>query len=169
MKINFEISDELALIIPRSQLLVTAANPVTYAGAIEQLAEQLKNCPKLYETDAIKEHPAVFHYFYGGTDMYICEYEPETGVMFGFVILNGDLQNAEWGYTGLAQIITIPVMNIDYHFEKQSIEAALYKRYPRFFKKPRPLIFSFRYLCWICFGFIKTAKGLSISIPPVEI
>jgi hypothetical protein len=71
--------------------------------------------------------------------MYICEYEPETGVMFGFVILNGDLQNAEFGYVDLAQIITIPVMNIDYHFEEQSIEAALHKKYPRHFKKPRSL------------------------------
>jgi hypothetical protein len=26
-------------------------------------------------------------------------------------------------------------MNIDYHFEEQSIEAALYKKYPRHFKK----------------------------------
>jgi hypothetical protein len=59
--------------------------------------------------------------------------------MFGFVILNGDLQNAEWGYINLAEIITIPVMNIDYHFEEQNIEAALYKQYPRHFKKPRSL------------------------------
>jgi hypothetical protein len=68
--------------------------------------------------------------------MYICEYEPETGVMFGFVILNGDLQNAEYGYIDLAQIITISVMNLDYHFEEQSIEEALHKKYPRHFKKP---------------------------------
>jgi hypothetical protein len=138
MKINFEISDELVLIIPRSQLLVTAANPVTYAGAIEQLAEQLKFCPKLYETDAIKEHPAVFHYFYGGTDIYICEYDRED-TMFGYTILNGDLQNSEWGYTSLSEITGIPLMNIDYYFEEQSIEAALYKKYPHYFKKPRSL------------------------------
>jgi hypothetical protein len=30
-------------------------------------------------------------------------------------------------------------MNIDYHFEEQSIEAALYRRYPDHFKKPASL------------------------------
>jgi hypothetical protein len=30
-------------------------------------------------------------------------------------------------------------MNLDYHFEEQSVEAALYKQYPRHFKKPRSL------------------------------
>jgi hypothetical protein len=30
-------------------------------------------------------------------------------------------------------------MNIDYHFEEQSVEAALYKQYPRHFKKPASL------------------------------
>jgi hypothetical protein len=39
MKINFEIAGELAVIIPRGQLLITAANPVSYAGAIERLAK----------------------------------------------------------------------------------------------------------------------------------
>jgi hypothetical protein len=71
--------------------------------------------------------------------MYTCEYGRKNGVMFGFVILNDDPQNTECGYTGLAEIITIPVMNIDYHFEEQSIEAALYKKYPRHFKKPSSL------------------------------
>jgi hypothetical protein len=51
------------------------------------------------------------------------EYDREHGIMFGFFILNGDLQNAEFGYIDLAQILTIPVMNIDYHFEEQSVEA----------------------------------------------
>jgi hypothetical protein len=57
--------------------------------------------------------------------------------MFGFFILQGDLENAEWGYVDIAQIVTVPVMNIDYHFEEQSIEAALHKKFPRYFKKPQ--------------------------------
>ena len=139
MKTIRAIPPEVAAIIPWGQYAVTEEHPDTFSEAIERLAEQVKKCPKIHETDSLKEHPAVFHYFYGGTDMYICEYEPETGVMFGFVILNGDLQNAEWGYINLAEIITIPVMNLDYHFEEQSIEAALYRQYPRHFKKPASL------------------------------
>jgi hypothetical protein len=139
MKTIKTIPPEVAAIIPWGQYAVTEEHLDTFSDAIERLAGQLKKCPKIHGTDGMKEHPAIFHYFYGGTDMYMCEYEPETGVMFGFVILNGDLQNAEWGYINLVEIITIPVMNLDYHFEEQSVEAALYKQYPRHFKKPRSL------------------------------
>ena len=86
----------------------------------------------------MEEHPAIFHYFYGGTDIYICEYDGDED-MFGYTILNGDLANSEWGYTSLSEIISIPPMNIDYHFEEQTIEAALYRRYPDHFKKPASL------------------------------
>jgi hypothetical protein len=77
----------------------------------------------------------MFHYFCGGTDIYVCEFDGED-TMFGFTILNGDVQNAEWGYASLSEIIGIPPMNIDYYFEEQSIEAALYRKYPDRFKKP---------------------------------
>jgi hypothetical protein len=138
MKIDFEISDELAIIIPRSQLLITVANPETYAEPIERLARQLEKCPKLYATDSMKEHPAIFHYFYGGTDMYICEYDKED-TMFGYTILNDDLENSEWGYTSVSEICSITPLNIDYWFEEQTIETALYRRNPEHFRKPASL------------------------------
>jgi hypothetical protein len=59
--------------------------------------------------------------------------------LFGYTILNGDIPNSEWGYTSLLEITSIPVMNIDYYFEEQSIEAALYRQYPDYFKKPDSL------------------------------
>jgi hypothetical protein len=138
MKIDFEISDELAVIIPRSQLLITAANPISYAEAIERLAKQLEKCPKLYKTDGKAEHPAIFHYFYGATDMYICEYDRED-TMFGYTILNSDLDNSEWGYVNPSEITSISPLNIDYYFEEQSIEAALHSKYPEYFRKPASL------------------------------
>jgi hypothetical protein len=53
--------------------------------------------------------------------------------------LNGDLENSEWGYTSLSEITGIPVMNLDYYFTEQSIEAALYNQHPGYFKKPASL------------------------------
>jgi hypothetical protein len=139
MKISKPIPPEVAAIIPLGQYAVTEEHPDTFAEAIERLEARLRKCPHIGGTEGMEEHPAIFHYFYGGTDMYFCEYDREHGIMFGFVILNGDLHNAEWGYIDLAEIITIPVMNIDYHFEEQSIEAALYRQYPKHFKKPASL------------------------------
>jgi hypothetical protein len=129
---------KVAALIPHGQYAVTIEHIEAFEEALIRLEEQLKKCPKLGETDGMKEHPAIFHYFCGATDMYICEFDGED-TLFGFTILNGDLQNAEWGYTSLSEITAIPVINIDYHFEEQSIEAARYLQYPCHFKKPASL------------------------------
>jgi hypothetical protein len=139
MKQSIIIPPAVAALIPCGQLRVTKENPEAFADALERLEQQLEKCPKIGKTDGMKEHPAIFHYFYGGTDMYICEYDPDDGLLFGYTILNADLDNSEWGYTSLLEIRGISRFNIDYHFEEQSIEAALYKQYPRFFKKPASL------------------------------
>jgi hypothetical protein len=67
--------------------------------------------------------------------MYICEYDRED-TMFGYTVLNGDLQNSEWGYISRSEITGLSLLNIDYDFEEQTIEAALYRKYPHYFKKP---------------------------------
>jgi hypothetical protein len=141
------ISVEIATIIPKRQLEFTKQHLDEYSDVIERLEKQLEKCPKLYETEKMKEHQAIFHYFCGKTDIYICEYEPKDCLMFGFSILNGDLHNAEWGYINISEIISIPIMNIDYHLEEQSIEMALYKKYPKHFNKPSSLNFSKKEKC----------------------
>jgi len=37
------------------------------------------------------------HFFMGGCDWYIVDYDPETEIMYGYAILGGNLQLAEWG------------------------------------------------------------------------
>jgi hypothetical protein len=138
MKKTITIPPAVAALIPRGQLWVTKKTPQAFADALERLEQQLGKCPAIGATDGFNEHPAIFHYFCDDTDIYICEYDGKDE-MFGFTILHGDLENAEWGYTYRAEITAISVLNIDYYFEEQSIEAALYKRYPSFFNKPQSL------------------------------
>jgi len=128
------IPAEVAAIIPLAQLMITKNNLSAYQDGIERLTLRLQNCPNIGETDNMKEHPAVFHYFYASTDFYICEYDRKKR-MFGYAILNGDLDNSEWGYFAVSDLTNIPQLNIDYHFEEQSIEAALYTKYPKYFRK----------------------------------
>jgi ribosomal protein S21 len=129
---------KVAALIPHGQYSATIEHIEAFEEALIRLEKQLERCPKLRETDGMKEHPAIFHYFCGATDIYICEFDG-IDEMFGFTILNGDLYNAEWGYSSLSEIASIPVMNIDYYFEEQSIEAALYRQYPKHFKMPASL------------------------------
>jgi hypothetical protein len=143
MKKKITTAHKVSALIPHAQYVVTMEHKGAFEEALEYLEIQLEKCPKLKETDnmnrtLVREHPAMFHYFYGGTDIYICEFDGEDE-MFGYTVLNGDLYNSEWGYTSLTEITSIPIMNIDYYFEEQSIEAALYRRYPNYFKKPASL------------------------------
>jgi hypothetical protein len=138
MEIINIIHPAVAAIIPYSQLWSTEESEEDFTDEIQRLEKQLQRCPKIGETDGKKEHPAMFHYFYGGTDLYICEYDGKN-TMFGFIILNAVLDNSEWGYFSRTEIRAIPLMNIDYYFEEQSIETALFRQYPLFFKNPKSL------------------------------
>ena len=126
---------EAERLIPYSQLLVTAANPAAYSEPMERLNRTAGSIPAIGATDGMREHPAILHYFCGGTDIFICEYDG-TDQMFGFSILNGDYEMAEFGYISLSEIKRIAPMNLDYYWEEQSIELARYKLYKHYFKKP---------------------------------
>jgi len=131
------IPPEVAALIPAVQLQITKKYLQEFSEPIIHLAALLKKCPKIGETDGMKAHPAFFHYFYGSTDIYICEYD-KIDYMFGYAILGGDLRNSEWGFFNLPDLTRIPQYNIDYHFEEQSIEEALYKAYPEHFDRYKP-------------------------------
>jgi hypothetical protein len=135
MKQSITIPPEVAAIIPYSQLQVTQQNPKAFAEPIEQLKKIIPSIPKIGETDGMNEHPTALHYFCGGTDIFVCEYDGKDE-MFGFTILNGDYEMAEFGYISLSEIRSIPAINLDYYWEVQSIELARYKRYKHYFKKP---------------------------------
>ena len=138
MEVLKSIPPEVAALIPKVQLKITRGNLMEFSDCILRLQTQLEKCPNIHETENMKEHPAIFHYFYGSTDIYICEFD-RNDYMFGYAILGGDLVNSEWGYFNLPDITSIWQYNIDYHFPEQSIEAALYRAYPKHFKKPQSL------------------------------
>jgi hypothetical protein len=120
----------LSSLIPLSQLQVTRKNPEAYADSIEALNEKVKKIPKLYSGENLKEHPIALHYFTGGTDIYVTEWDGKD-TFFGYTILNGDTQNAEWGYSSLSEIMSVPDMNLDYDTGLGTVEAAISKRKER--------------------------------------
>ena len=133
-----EIPPAVAALIPVIQKRMTKENLKAYADGIERLREALEKCPNIGETDGMSEHPAIFHFFFMSSDFFICEYDRKDK-MFGYAILGGDINNCEWDYFSLQTLTSNPYLNIDYHFEEQSIEAALYKAYPQWFNKPNSL------------------------------
>lgn len=74
----------------------------------EPTKERLGRIPKLYETEHItlKDKLIHLHFFIGGSDWYVVEYDG-ADVFFGFAILNNDYQMAEWGYCSFSELKSI--------------------------------------------------------------
>ncbi len=69
------------------------------------------------------------HYFGGATDIYISELDFRTLEAFGFTCLNGDRWNAELGYSNISEIISIPLMELDLHFDNSVTLGEIVERY----------------------------------------
>ncbi len=76
----------------------------------EPTKEQLAKIPRLYETEdvSLREKQIYLHFFIGGCDWYAVEYDGED-LLWGYAILNGDLDMAEWGYFSLDELTRIKI------------------------------------------------------------
>jgi len=75
----------------------------------EPTKEQLAKIPKLYETEKtpLRDKMIYLHFFIGGCDWYIAEYDGD--LFWGYAILNGDFDMAEWGYISLEELKSIKI------------------------------------------------------------
>lgn len=76
---------------------------------------QLKALPKMYSTEKIPLNDKIIkmHFFMGGSDWYIAEYNPEDRIFFGYAVLNGDWEMSEWGEISLDELESIKVRGIE--------------------------------------------------------
>ena len=76
--------------------------------------QQLDLIPRLYETEntPLEEKLIYLHFFIGGCDWYIAEYNGDD-LFFGFAILNSDYEMAEWGYISFAELKSIRIHGLE--------------------------------------------------------
>nr|WP_321402044.1 DUF2958 domain-containing protein [uncultured Desulfobacter sp.] len=72
---------------------------------------QLAIIPGLYQTEHIPTQDKIIHahFYLGESHWFIAEYD-HVDTMFGFCILNGDLEMAEWGFVSLEELKDINVL-----------------------------------------------------------
>ncbi len=72
--------------------------------------QQLAKLPRLYQTEDVplKEKQIHLHFFIGGCDWYLVEYDGED-LFWGFAILNNDFEMAEWGYISFQELKDLKV------------------------------------------------------------
>ena len=83
---------------------------------------RLSQIPKLYETDPVSLRNKLIHlhFFLADSDWYVAEFDGKD-TFWGFVILNGDYVNAEWGYFSFSELRRIRMngwMEIDCELER---------------------------------------------------
>ena len=73
--------------------------------------DELERIPPLYSSeDTPAEDKIIYgHFFLGGSDWYITEYDPVERIFFGYAILNEDYDNAEWGYISFDELLDLKV------------------------------------------------------------
>lgn len=90
---------------------------------------------KSYNSETKLHDKGFIHYFIGSSDWYVCEVD-EDNVGFGYAILNGDIQNAEYGYIDLNEVTTLTLngfiqTELDiYNNDSISMEHAIVEKYP---------------------------------------
>ena len=87
----------------------------------EPSADRLARIPKLYTTENVstKDKLIYLHFFIGGCDWYIAEYDGED-LFFGYAILNGDYEMAEWGYISFSELkaLNLKWLEVDCELEE---------------------------------------------------
>jgi hypothetical protein len=117
-------NEELTEVIQRLNKEVNAI-PVLYATEKEYNKQKKINDSLSFNDFAI----AKAHFFIGGTDWYVLEWDGSDSI-WGYCILNGDYQNAEYGYASLSEMFSIRVKKIwgvelDFYFTPKSMSEIL--------------------------------------------
>ena len=134
--------DSLEKIIPQNMLLSIKENLIERKKAqengedvenfdyFENLIEGYREIPKLYYQDGKGKNAIVYlHYFSGGSDWYITELDKQTNEGYGYVILNGDTQNAEFGYMNLNEFAD-SIVEVDLYWSFQTLNEIFKFEYP---------------------------------------
>lgn len=76
----------------------------------EPSKEELNQLPRLYETENVPlaEKPIGMHFFLGGCDWYIAEFDGRD-LFWGFALLYGAWKLGEWGYISFRELKSLKV------------------------------------------------------------
>ncbi len=88
----------------------------------EPTPERLARIPRLYETEhvPIEDKLIHLHFFISGCDWFIAEYDGGD-LFFGYAVLNGDYDNAEWGYVSFMELKDVKVGFLEVDCETEDV------------------------------------------------
>ena len=115
---------------PMQQMIVERSDE--FRDIVQNLESIINEMPKTYETEGIKEEDKIIylHYFYADSDWYVTEKEihGDEAMAFGYAILHGDLEMAEWGYVSINEIKETGKVELDFHWKPRPFKEVMEER-----------------------------------------
>lgn len=99
------------------------------------LETSLSKIPTKQQSGTIENQTVFAHYFVGGSDWYVLDYNKGRNEFFGYVILNGDTQMAETGYFSANELVEDGRVELDFYFSTGKLIDILVKAYPSYYGK----------------------------------
>lgn len=124
------LPDSIKRFMPLHQQRIVASSD-EFKEVIERLDREINQIPNRNEKNIVYAH-----FFYAGCDWFIKEWDREENLLFGYAILNQDLEMSEYGYIELSDLVEDGRVELDFYWEPCSMEKALYDKYPSYFPKP---------------------------------
>lgn len=123
--------------VPPMQQKVVAGFDESNIELVDRLTKEIKAIPKLYSQDGKEKEAIVYaHFFYGQSDWFITEYNPEEKIAFGYVILNGDAMMSEFGNISIEELHNTHKVELDFHWKTKPLAEALYNTDKNYFPNP---------------------------------
>lgn len=97
-----DLNANLKKLMPQNQQRAIMGND-ELAEVVAELNELADKARSNYRKN---NDTAYLHYFFGGSDWYINGFDGDD-LLYGFAVLNGDWENAEYGYTSLKELLSI--------------------------------------------------------------
>jgi len=121
-----DIPAMLLKVMPESQALSLIGNEEIYSTLL-RLEQEVNETPSLYGQDGKGDEAIVYlHYFSGSSDWFITELNKKDNMAFGYVVLNGDIMNSEFGYISIDEIKSLDI-ELDFYFNKMTVKEATTK------------------------------------------
>lgn len=128
-------------LVPSQQVgfLMEMDDPIESRDMLSNVVKAYKDIPSLYKQDG-KGYNAVayLHYFVGGVDWWVTEYDRSTGKMFGLSSLNDDWTLGYFNVSFFKNNDLSPLQKpeLDFYFKYQTLNEILEKVYPEKVQPP---------------------------------
>jgi len=130
---NIITNSKILLFLPvHQQMALRGYQKEEFDATIETITKLVNAVPDSDAPDFVDESGGIayLHYFYAGCDWWIKDYSTHDRCFFGYAVINGDTEMAEYGYMDMDELLNDGRIELDFYWTPKNIVEAVNERYP---------------------------------------